>query len=177
MAIFEAIRALADGDPPRDALTLTAADGALGLATSHVNAVDRVPRRVAESIDEIRTGDVTVPFAPTGEVIAPPRADIIDVATITWDGRVCTAETLPDVASGATARVEFVNTSSKPRGYVVQQGRRGVQIATITPPDARTVGYVIANTGPLDLGCTPAARDHLSIDPAHTVGTVEVRPR
>lgn len=175
VAAFETIRTLIDDDPPRDAITLTVTDGALGLTTSH-RTVDRVPRRVDAAIDDIRTGAVSAPTAPTGEVIAPPDVDVVDVATVTWNGQVCTADTVPDVASRAMARVEFVNSSSEPHGFVVEHDRLGQQIATITPPSARTVGYTIANTGTLQLGCASAARDDVAVDTTHTTAAVEVRP-
>lgn len=163
-------------DPPRDGVALSATDGALGLATSRYME-DRVASRVDAAIDDIRTGAVTVPSAPTGEVIAPPDVDVTDVATVTWDGEVCAADALPGVASGALARVEFVNSASQPHDFVVEHDVVGVEIATVTRPGARTLGFAIVGaSGTLKLSCSLVARDGRSVDGALTAATVGLRP-
>jgi basic membrane lipoprotein Med (substrate-binding protein (PBP1-ABC) superfamily)/DNA-binding SARP family transcriptional activator len=159
VAVFETINDYLDEGLKPGISTLGLDRGAMGLARSeHLTAetltdLERLSSPVAEGL-------VTIPRAPTGEVLPPPGVVEAETATLTWDGENCTyTDSGVDLKAGTTLRIEFVNDTSEYWFFWARRPGRGIPISTLVQPNAENSGYITLHPGTIDFSCGSEIRD------------------
>jgi len=159
VAVFETINDYLDEGLKPGISTLGLDRGAVGLARSeHLTAealtdLERLSSPVAEGL-------VTIPRAPTSEVLPPPGVVEAETATLTWDGENCTyTDSGLDLDAGTTLRIEFVNDTSEYWFFWARQPGRGIPISTLVQPNAENSGYITLYPGTIDFSCGSEIRD------------------
>ncbi len=157
VAVFETINDYLNGDLGPGISILGLDRGAVRLARSE--------HLTAESLEEVELlsssvvdGPITIPRAPTGEVLPPPGVVDFETVTVSWDGENCLyTDSGADVAAGSTLRVEFVNSTSDYWFFFVYG--RGLQFETLVLPNGQNSGYITLYPGTIEFNCGSEIRD------------------
>ncbi len=159
VAVFETVSDYLDEGLEPGITTLGLDRGAVGLARSEHLTTETLADIEALS-SPVADGNVTIPRAPTGEVLPPPGVVDSETVTLTWDGENCTyADSGVDLEAGTTLRVNFVNETSDYWFFWTRHHRRGVQISTLVRPNAQNSGYITLHPGTIDFSCGSEIRD------------------
>jgi basic membrane lipoprotein Med (substrate-binding protein (PBP1-ABC) superfamily)/DNA-binding SARP family transcriptional activator len=159
VAVFDTIREYVDGEFAPGITMAGLSQGAVGLARSeHLTAENLAT--IEDLSAEVAGGLVTIPRAPTGDVLPPPGLVAADTVTLTWDGENCIyTDGGVDFEPGTTVRVDFVNNTSEYWFFFTFQPQRGIQISTLVQPRARNTGYITLHSGSIDFNCGSEIRD------------------
>ena len=159
VAVFETVSDYLDEGLEPGITTLGLDRGAVGLARSE-HLTTKTLGDIENFSSGVTEGLVTIPRAPTGEVLPPPGVTDYETATVSWNGQDCTyTSSGVDLEGGATLRVEFVNDTSEYWFFWTHHSRRGVQISTLVQPNARNSGYITLHPGTTDFSCGSEIRD------------------
>ena len=179
VAVFDTIREYVDGEFAPGITLLGLGQGAVGLTRSEHLTTEHLAT-IKDLSAEVANTPVTIPRAPTGDLLPPPGLVASDTVTLTWDGEACTyADSGADFEPGTTVRVDFVNNTSEYWFFWTLHSERGIQVSTLVQPRARNAGYITLQSGTINFNCGSEIRDKPRAEVAtHTVvgQTLTVEP-
>lgn len=170
LAVFDTIREYVDGEFAPGITMLGLGQGAVGLTRSEHLTSDHLAT-IEDLSAEVADGLVTVPRAPTGDLLPPPGLVASDTVTLTWDGDACTySDSGADFEPGAAVRVDFVNNSSEYWFFFILHSERGILVETLVKPGTRNAGYITLPSGTIEFNCGSEIRDRPRAEVAiHTI--------